>query len=105
MQKLKQILILEPKAVMNGFCYMYSLALFVKVQNLVASNNIFRGCDADEKIEPTMQLQLSDIGSATIYALSQQISLGKNSFYNLSLNEINEMLETAEEFLAIFQKK
>ena len=104
MQRLKQMLIIEPKAVMNGFCYVYSLALLVKIQNLVADHRIFEDGNVYDESELSIQLRLSDIGSATIYALSQQIPLEQVNFHSTSQNDINKILKTAEEFLAIFQK-
>ena len=87
--------------VMNGFCYPYARLLLNKLTKLCEENLLFSEEINENDIHSNKRL--SEIGWTVLSSLGENVPL--NNVGNvLTPMEACRIIETAEEFLAIFEK-
>ena len=96
----EQNLVIDPKAVMSGFCWSYCNALTEEFERLIQSEELWEESDGSA--------DLSMRGFTVIKNLTTQL-LGELPYETfkkyISEPEAQELLGNARNFLAIFEKK
>jgi hypothetical protein len=97
-----QSLLIPAQAVMNGFCYAYSLALLEKLSRMIQQDRVFVGGNEKAKRNPTDSFQLTEVADAVCSALGKQtgITLGQSSD-----GRVSTFYSHVSEFLAIFEAR
>lgn len=88
--------------VINGFSYSFTKALLEKLLILKASNRIFKEELPGEKSSVDY---ITDIAHSVISYLISQVETTFSVSCTMSLDEINDLIKTTQEFLAIFEEK
>ncbi|MEF3691768.1 MAG: hypothetical protein V3574_01760 [Candidatus Moraniibacteriota bacterium] len=91
-----------PDSVIDGFCYPFAKTLLLKLKALEKEDRIF-----DKKSLENMSegyFRLTKIADCVSMSLSTQIGF-ENNITQCRPEEFQEFIETAEEFLAIFEIK
>ena len=92
---MKQELVIVPTAVMSDFCYSFSRALLEELQELKANDRVY------QKQHTSSPTQLAQV---VIKHLADQLTLEVDPGH-LPPQQLDQLLSTAEEFLAIFSRK
>lgn len=100
MSKIKQRLLLIPETSIEGFCYPFAENLLKKLKQLRDEGRIFK----DEKESGNFR-ETTKIAEAVMKNLIKQIDYSSTEPDSVSISEIDILIKTSEEFLAIFQKK
>jgi TusA-related sulfurtransferase len=87
--------------VIDGFSYSFTKALLNKLLELNESGKIFEV----ESTRPDSAHNITDIAHSVISHLLSQIEIDISVCSMMSMNEIGCIIETAKEFLAIFEKE
>ncbi len=93
-QKLKLQLQVQEMGVIGGFCYPYARLLLDEAIALKEGKTLF--CDEGFSNE------LTEFGYSVLIALAEQVSPA--SMTDVNPEQADELIETAQRFLAIFEK-
>ena len=97
---LTQDLVIPNKVVIDGFCYAFSRALLDKLKELV---------EKDELYANKRENHLTPLAGSIVVKLIAQLEAPKQcehtrNYVIMNDYDINDLIELAEEFLAIFEK-
>ena len=106
-QEQMQMQLLLKNDVINGFSYSFTKYLLNKLEKLSEEDRIFEDSkDEIERAKHNSVSRLTLIAESVATCLSRQLKLSEDTYYGYSQSKkITELINTAEEFLTIFEKK
>ena len=99
-----KMLLIPHDLVMDGFCYAYCEALLNKLKKLVEENKVLEGSVISRDACSNPLQYLPPIAESVVTELCAQIGLGRPESVT-SERYVGDLIATATEFLAIFEKE
>lgn len=94
-------LVIPSDQVMDYFCYAHCKALLGKLKTLVKEDRVFVGGEVEARKSSNMNTTTTAIAQAVLSALHEQINFSGGD----NPPDVDRLIKTTEEFLAIFEAK